>query len=159
MNSLSVELVGEIALLSDLAFGAGERVVLGENGDGSRELLEEVGLALRHLLDEGLGALVGRQLVIDKHQALVVKDVAVVVVVQDHRRSTIVSHVLHRLGIRDHVRALVQHVLDVVRVQGGVHLRVQTVDQLHAVGPPHAVGPCMHARVGFGVHMSVKAKL
>ena len=45
-----MELVGEVALLSDLTLCAGERVVLGENSDGSSELLEEVVLALGHLL-------------------------------------------------------------------------------------------------------------
>lgn len=135
--------VGEVALGPNLSLGAGERVVLGEYSDGSRELLEEIGLALGHLFDVGFGARVGGELVVDEEEALVVEDVAVVIVVENHRSPAVVPHVLDRLRVGDRVRTLVQHVFHVARVQLRVHFRVQTVDQLHAVGPPHAVGSCV----------------
>ncbi|CAH9133629.1 unnamed protein product [Cuscuta epithymum] len=58
-----MELVSNIALLSDLAFAASERVVLRENGDCFRELLKEVILILCHFLHEWLRPLVCGQLV------------------------------------------------------------------------------------------------
>lgn len=53
-----MELVSQIALLSDLTLGASERVVLRENSDGSGKLLEEIVLILCHFLDMRLGPLV-----------------------------------------------------------------------------------------------------
>lgn len=117
----------------------GERVVLGEDGEGPGELLEEVVVALGHLLHVGLGPLVRGQLMVHDQQPLVVQDVPVVVVVEYHGRPPVIPHVLHRLRVGDWVWALVEHVGDVVWVQGRVHLRVQPVDQLHAVGSAHTV--------------------
>ncbi len=51
-------LVGNIALLSDLALCASERVVFREYGDSSRKLLEEIVLVLGHFLHIRFGPLV-----------------------------------------------------------------------------------------------------
>lgn len=128
-----MELVGHIALLPDLSLVSGKRVVLGENGEGSCELLEEVVLAFGHLLDIGLGPLVCGKLVVHHHQTLVVQDVPVVVVVEDHGGTTVIPHVLDCLGVRDGIRALLEHVRDMVWVQSWVYFWVQTVHQLHTV--------------------------
>lgn len=77
---------------------AGERVVLGEKGDGSSKFHEKVVLAHRHLLDIGLGPLVGREEAVDDDQALVVENVPVVVVVKLHGRAAVVPHVLYGFG-------------------------------------------------------------
>lgn len=135
-------LVGNTALLSDLTLGAGERIVFGEKGNGSRELPEEVVLALCHFLHIGLCPLVIGQLVIHYQKALVVQDVPVVVVVQNHGRATVVPHVLHRLGVWNGIGALLQHVGYMVWVQRWVNLWVQTVHQLHTVGSSNTVCPC-----------------
>ncbi|MDG2835116.1 hypothetical protein P7M40_24850, partial [Vibrio parahaemolyticus] len=55
---LLMVLVGSIALLSDLTLCASERVVLREQSNGSRKLLEEIVLALGHFLHIRLGPLV-----------------------------------------------------------------------------------------------------
>ena len=136
-------LVGNVALLSDLTLCASERVVFRENGDGSRELLEEIVLALGHFLHIRLGPLVIGQLVIHYQKALVVQDVPVVVVVQNHGSATVVSHVLHGLGVWNGVRALLQHVGDMVRIESWVNLWVQTVHQLHTVGSTNTVCSCL----------------
>lgn len=49
-------LVGHIALLPDLALGSRQRVVLRQDRDGVSKLLEEVVLALGHLLHVRLGS-------------------------------------------------------------------------------------------------------
>lgn len=139
---LLVVLVGNIALLPDLTLVTSERVVLGEDGDGPCKLLEEVVLALGHLLNIGLGPLVSGKLVVHYEQALIVQYVPVVVVIQHHGRASVVPHILHGLRVWDYIRALVKHVLDMVRVQHKVDLWVEPVNQLDTVGSAHAVGSC-----------------
>ena len=135
----SVELVGEVTVAADLALGASQGVVLGEDLDGTGEFLEEVVLGLGHFHHEGAGERVVGDLVVDHEQSLVIQDVAVVVVVEFHGRAAVVADVLHGLRVWDRVRALLEHVRHVVRVQGRVDLRVETVHQLHAVGSADAV--------------------
>lgn len=58
MELLLVLLVGDVALPPDLTLVSGKRVVLGEDGEGSGEFLEEVVLVLGHLLHIGFGPLI-----------------------------------------------------------------------------------------------------
>ena len=46
----AVQFVSERALAADFSSGAGERIVLREDGECAGEVFEEVILALRHLL-------------------------------------------------------------------------------------------------------------
>lgn len=55
---LLVVFVGNVALPPDLTLVSGKRVVLRKGGEGSGEFLEEVVLALGHLLHIGLGPLI-----------------------------------------------------------------------------------------------------
>lgn len=61
---------------------------------------------------------------IHQEQALVVQYVPVIVVVEYHGGATVVPHVLHGLWVRDRVRALVEHVLHMVGIEGWVNLWV-----------------------------------
>lgn len=58
MELLLVLLVGDVALPPDLTLVSSKRVVLGEDGEGSGEFLEEVVLVLGHLLHIGFGPLI-----------------------------------------------------------------------------------------------------
>ncbi|RYR31130.1 hypothetical protein Ahy_B01g055921 [Arachis hypogaea] len=111
------DLVGKIALLSNLTFRASERVVLRQNGNGSGEFLEEIVLTLSHFLHKRLSPFVMGQLVIHQQEPLVVQDVPVVVVVQNHGGTTVISHILYGLWVRNGVRALLQHVRHMLWVQ------------------------------------------
>ena len=114
--------IGNIALLSDLTFSSSEWIVLSKNGDGSSKMFKEIILTLCHFLHIWLSSLVWGQLVVHNQQSLVVQYVSVIVVVEYHRGTTVISHVLHGLRVGDCVRALVEHVRNMVRVKNRVHL-------------------------------------
>ncbi|KRY06098.1 hypothetical protein T12_10413 [Trichinella patagoniensis] len=109
-------LIGHIAVAANFSLIAGERVVLGQEGDGPREMQEEVVLTLGHLLHIGSGSRVMGQLMVHHQQALVIQNVIVVVVVQLHGSAAIVPYILDRLRVGDRVVAFLQHVRYMVRV-------------------------------------------
>lgn len=138
-----MNLISKIALLSDLTLCPSKRIILRQDSDGPCELAEEIILILRHFLHKRLRPLIRGQLVIHNQQPFVIQYVSVVIVVQFHGRAPIVPHILYGLRVGYSIGALVQHVLNVLRVQGRVDLRVEAVDQLHTVGPPHTVSTCV----------------
>lgn len=81
---------------------------------------------------------------VDKEKALVVEDVAVVVVVQLHWGATVVADVLDGLGVGDCVGALLEHVGDVIGVQLRVDFWIETVHQLDTVGSAYTVCTCAY---------------
>lgn len=84
---------------------------------------------------------------VHNQQSFVVKYVSIVVVVQNHRCTTIIPHVLYSLGVWDFIRTLVQHVLYMARVQHRVYLWVQPVHQLHTVCSTNTMSSCRTQRV------------
>ncbi|KAJ0454320.1 hypothetical protein HanIR_Chr15g0738741 [Helianthus annuus] len=113
--------VCNIALFSDFTLSASEWIVLSQNGNGSSKMLKEIILALCHFLHKWFSSLVICQLVVHNQQTLVVQYVSVVIVVEFHRGTTVISHVLNGLRVWDCVRALVEHVLNMTWVKNRVH--------------------------------------
>ena len=79
---------------------------------------------------------------IHHHQTLVVQDVSVVVIIEDHGGTTVISHVLNGFGVGDCIRALLEHVRDMVRVELRVNFWVQPVHQLHTMCSSNTVSSC-----------------